>query len=205
MPCQSSPHSGPHIAVVAGAAAAVSGLFVCFHTAPLSQATCTPFLSASSRGTCDDTGHSTSIAYLYIALSAWPRPSSEEYSPLFPLPNPSHTSACPSLKSFLATFRTSLALFQPLSPSLHCFPRDRKPTRIPPRTRQYQCGISTCVTPPPSRAFPAHICTRKDHIYFYSPVGPVSALLRAHFMRSLVVYGLRASHSHACQRWCETL
>ena len=121
MHCQSSPHSGPHIAVVAGAAAAVSGLFVCFHTAPLSQATCTPFLSASSRGTCDDTGHSTSIAYLYIALSAWPRPSSEEYSPLFPLPNPSHTFACPSLKSFLATFRTSLALFQPLSPSLHCF------------------------------------------------------------------------------------
>ena len=77
--------------------------------------------AASSRGTCDDTGHSTSIAYLYIALSAWPRPSSEEYSPLFPLPNPSHTFACPSLKSFLATFRTSLALFQPLSPSLHCF------------------------------------------------------------------------------------
>ena len=44
MPCQSSPHSEPHIAVVAGQAAAVSGLFVCFHTAPLSQASLVPTL-----------------------------------------------------------------------------------------------------------------------------------------------------------------
>ena len=59
-------------------------------------------------------------------------------------------------------------------------------------------GLSTCVTPPPSRALSAHICARKNHVHscLLPVVGPMFALLRTHFMRSLVVYGLRASRSH---------